>query len=148
MCSVCPCLHLSVSVVLRFRTNCSETYEQTICRYLGKKVTTKYSRVYGYPYLRDGSAIKNVHVSNAFRTTHPETQLETLVCVLVLVAMRFALWTMMAELSFSVDGFIFSIFSAIQQQSPQANATATGTVAAGQQRPRAPTTPAGTVPSR
>ena len=42
----------------------------------------------------------------------------------------------------------FWIFSAIQQQTPQANATATGTVAAGQQRPRAPTTPAGTAASR
>ena len=39
VCSVCPCLHLSVSVVIRFRINCSETYEQTIYMYLGKKVT-------------------------------------------------------------------------------------------------------------
>ena len=70
-----------------------------------------------------------------------------LVCiVLVLVAVRFALWTMMAELCFSVDGCI--LFSAIQQQTPQGNTTATGTVAAGQQRPRAPTTPARTAPNR
>ena len=61
----------------------------------------------GYPYLHDASASKNVHVSNASRTTHPETHLETLVCVvLVLVAVRFAWWTMMAELCFSVDDFI------------------------------------------
>ena len=37
---------------------------------------------------------------------------------------------------------VFCLFSAIQQQTPQGNTTATGTVAAGQQRPRAPTTPA------
>ena len=43
---------------------------------------------------------------------------------------------------------IFWIFSTIQQQTPQANATATGTVAAGQHRPRAPTTLAGTAASR
>ena len=42
---------------------------------------------------------------------------------------------------------LFWIFSAIQQQTRQANATATGTVAARQQRPRASTTPAGTAPS-
>ena len=40
------------------------------------------------------------------------------------------------------------MFSAIQQQTPQANTTAAGTVAAGQQRLRAPTTPAGAAPSR
>ena len=71
--------------------------------------------------------------------------------VLELVAVRFGLWTMMAELSFSVDDmfmFFFCLFSAIQQQTPQANTTATGTVAAGQQRLRAPTTPAGAAPSR
>ena len=69
---------------------------------------------------------------------------------LVLVAVRFGLWTMMAELCFSVDDFIriFFLLSAIQQQTPQANTTAAGTVAAGQQRPRAPTTPAGAKPSR
>ena len=43
---------------------------------------------------------------------------------------------------------LFWMFSAIQQQTPQGNTTATGTVAAGQQRPRAPTTPARTAPSR
>ena len=53
--------------------------------------------------------------------------------VLVLVAVRFGLWTMMAELCFSVDDCIF-LFSAIQQQTPLGNTTATGTVAAGQQR--------------
>ena len=70
--------------------------------------------------------------------------------VLVLVAVRFGLWTMMAELCFSVDGFIRTIclISAIQQQTPQANTTAAGTVAGGQQRLRAPTTPAGAAPSR
>ena len=53
-----------------------------------------------------------MHVSNASRTTHPETHLETLVCVvLVLVAVRFAWWTMMAELCFSVDDFILDFFS-------------------------------------
>ena len=31
----------------------------------------------GYPYLHDASANKNVHVSNASRTTHPETHFET-----------------------------------------------------------------------
>ena len=118
----------------------------------------------GYPYLHDASANKNVHVSNASRTTHPETHLETqntaqtpqyktttqghaarTIClcinshksaeqttcvyetialppaarrcseetffVLVLVAVRFALWTMMAELCFSVDDFILDFFS-------------------------------------
>ena len=70
--------------------------------------------------------------------------------VLVLVAVRFGLWTMMADLCFSVDDFIrkFCLLSAIQQQTPQANTTAAGTVAAGQQRLRAPTTPAGAAPSR
>ena len=43
---------------------------------------------------------------------------------------------------------VFWLFSAIQQQTPQGNTTATGTVAAGQQRPRAPTTPARTAPRR
>ena len=45
----------------------------------------------------------------------PHTQkpiFETLVCVvLVLVAVRFAWWTMMAELCFSVDDFILDFFS-------------------------------------
>ena len=72
--------------------------------------------------------------------------------VLVLVAVRFGLWTMMAELCFSVDVFVLFVFfclvSAIQQQTPQANTTATGTVAAGQQRPRGPIAPAGAAPSR
>ena len=69
--------------------------------------------------------------------------------VLVLVAVRFCLWTMMAELCFSVDDFIRTIclISAIQQQTPQYT-TAAGTVAAGQQRLRAPTTPASPAPSR
>ena len=67
--------------------------------------------VKGYPYLHDASASNTLHVSNASRTTHPETPLETLVCVvLVLVAVRFALWTMMAELCFSVDDFILVDF--------------------------------------
>ena len=68
--------------------------------------------VKGYLYLYDASASKNVHVSNASRTTHPETHLETLVwVVLVIVAVRFAWWTMMAELCFSVDDFIFDFLS-------------------------------------
>ena len=66
----------------------------------------------GYPYLHDASASENVHVSNASRTTHPKTHLETLVCVvLVLVAVRFAWWMMMAELCFAVDDFILDFFS-------------------------------------
>ena len=70
--------------------------------------------------------------------------------VLVLVtAVRFALWTIMAELCFSVDDLILDFVSnSLQQQTQQANATATGTVAAGQQRPRGPTNPAGATPSR
>ena len=70
--------------------------------------------------------------------------------VLVLVAVRFGLWTMMAELCFSFDDFIrtISLLSAIQQPTPQTNTTAAGTVAAGQQRLRAPTTPASAAPSR
>ena len=126
----------------------------------------------GYPYLHDASATNNLHVSNASRTTHPETHLETqntatthlqtndtatpqqktttqghaartmclcinsynsaeqMTCVeetialpltarrcseetfffLVLVAVRFAWWTMMAELCFSVDDFILDFF--------------------------------------
>ena len=43
---------------------------------------------------------------------------------------------------------VFCLFSAIQQQTPQGNTTGTGTVAAGQPRPRAPTTPAGSAPSQ
>ena len=42
----------------------------------------------------------------------------------------------------------YSPISAIQLRTPQANTTAAGTVAAGQQRPFAPTTPAGAAPSR
>ena len=70
--------------------------------------------------------------------------------VLVLVAVRVGLWTMMAELCFSVDDFscFFLAISAIQQQTPQSNTTAAGTVAAGQQRLCAPTTPEGAAPSR
>ena len=83
--------------------------------------------------------------------------------VLVLVAVRFGLWTMMAELCFSLDDFIvfqqqqqrnsklfcfFLAISAKQQRKPQANTTAAGTVAAGQQRLGVPTTPAGAAPSR
>ena len=70
--------------------------------------------------------------------------------VLVLVAVRFGLWTMMVEVCFSVDDFscFFLAISAIQQQTPQSNTTAAGTVAAGQQRLRARNTPAGTVSSR
>ena len=37
--------------------------------------------------------------------TRPALHLLPLVCVLVLVAVRFTLWTMMAELCFSVDDF-------------------------------------------
>ena len=59
--------------------------------------------------MHDASANKNVHVKNH---THPEAHLETLVCaVLVLVAVHFALWTMMAELCFLVDDFILDFFS-------------------------------------
>ena len=56
----------------------------------------------------------------------------------------------MAELCFSVDDNFrtITLLSAIQQQTPQANTTAAGTVAAGKQRLRAPTTPAGAAPSR
>ena len=54
----------------------------------------------------------------------------------------------MAELCFSIDDIYFVFFSAIQQRTPQGNTTAAGTVAAGQQRLRAPTTPAGAAPSR
>ena len=70
--------------------------------------------------------------------------------VLALVALRFGLSTMMAELCFSVDDFFrkFCLLSAIQQQTPQGHTTAAGTVAGGQQRLRARTTPAGAAPSR
>ena len=70
--------------------------------------------------------------------------------VLELVAVRFGLWTMMAELCFLFDGYIRTIclLSAIQQPTPEANTTAAGTVAAEQQRLRAPITPAGAAPSR
>ena len=70
--------------------------------------------------------------------------------VLVLVAVRLGLWTMMAELCFSVDDFFyfFSPISALQLRTPQANTTAAGTVAAGQQQLRAPITPAGAVPNQ
>ena len=70
--------------------------------------------------------------------------------VLVLVAVHFGLWTMMAELCFPLDYFIgkFCLLSAIQQPTPQANTTAAGTVTARQQRLRAPTTPAGAAANR
>ena len=85
--------------------------------------------------------------------------------VLVLVAVRFGLLTMMAELCFSVDDFSLFVFFVFQQHSsrhrkvirqlrapslltPQGITTATGTVAAEQQRLRAPTTPARTASSR
>ena len=46
-------------------------------------------------------------------------------------------------------GFVFfSAISAIEQRTPQANTTAAGTVAAGQQRLRAPATTAGAASSR
>ena len=54
----------------------------------------------------------------------------------------------MAELCFSIDDIYFVFFSAIQQRTPQGNTTDTGAVAAGQQRPRAPATPARTALSR
>ena len=60
-------------------------------------------------------------------------------------AVRFGLWTMMAEACFSVYDFIRAkrvfrkkcLFSAIQQQTPQGHTTATGTVAAGRQAGKA-----------
>ena len=82
------------------------------------------------------------------RTAPSRSGLFCLVCiVLVLVAVRFGLWTMMAELCFSVM-IAFCLFPAVQQQTPQGNTTAAGTDAAGHQRLRAPTTPARTAPSR
>ena len=101
-------------------------------------------------------------------------------CVLlsyrVLVAVRFGLWTMMAERCFSIDFQVnfstaaalvlfssnfsnsssviasyfvfFSAISAKQQRKPQAHTTAAGTVAARQRRLGVPTTPAGATPSR
>ena len=70
--------------------------------------------------------------------------------VFVLVAARIGLWTMMAEHCFSVDNFTgkLRLLSSIQQQIPQGNTTADGTVAAGQQRLRAHTTPAGAAANR
>ena len=70
--------------------------------------------------------------------------------VLVLVAVHFGLWTIMVEVCFPLDDFIgkFCLLSAIQQPTPQANTTAAGTITAGQQRLRAPTTLAGAAPSR
>ena len=67
--------------------------------------------------------------------------------VLGLVAVRFASWTMMAELCFSVDDFILFFFYNTAADAASEYAAA-DTVAAGQQRPRAPTIPAGAVPSR
>ena len=54
---------------------------------------------------------------------------------------------MMAELCFSVDDFILFFFSNTAADAASEYAAA-DTVAAGQQRPLAPTTPAGAVPSR
>ena len=70
--------------------------------------------------------------------------------VLVLVAVHFGLWTMMVEVCFPLDDFIgkYCLLPAIQQPTPQANTTAVGTITAGQQRLRAPTTPASAAPSR
>ena len=66
--------------------------------------------------------------------------------VLVLVAVRFGFWTM-AELSFSVDAYILDVFSNTAADTAREYVSC-GHVAAGQQRPRAPTTPARTAPSR
>ena len=87
--------------------------------------------------------------------------------VLVVVAVRFVLWTMMPQSCFSRDDFIvlrssnfsdsssviasyifFLATSAKQQRKPQAKTTFAGTVAAGQRRLRVPSIPAGAAPSR
>ena len=66
----------------------------------------------GNPYLHDRRAI---YVHDSKTPPEPHTQkpiFETLVCVvLVLFVVRFAWWTMVAELCFSVDDFILDFFS-------------------------------------
>ena len=80
--------------------------------------------------------------------TRPALHLLIIVCVvLVLVAVRFALWTMIAELCFSVDDFILDFFS------NTAADTASEYDSYGHRRcwtaaASCPTTPAGTTPSR
>ena len=81
---------------------------------------------------------------------------------------RFASWTMMAVLCFSVDDIVLVFFRSIallilvlvysnsfrrrtkcvRLLTPRAKTTAAGTVAAGQRRLGVPTTPAGAAPSR
>ena len=69
-------------------------------------------RAYGLPpYLHDASPSKNVNVSNASRTTHSETHLETIVCCSRTRCCALAWWTMMTELCFSVYDFILDFFS-------------------------------------
>ena len=71
-----------------------------------------YARWMGNPYLHDRRAI---YVHDSKTPPEPHTQkpiFETLVCVvLVLFVVRFAWWTMVAELCFSVDDFILDFFS-------------------------------------
>ena len=89
-----------------------------------------------------------MHIFVVIFGTRPALHLLIIVCVvLVLVAVRFALWTMIAELCFSVYDFILDFFSNTAADTAS-EYDSYGTVAAGQQRPRAPTTPAGTTPSR
>ena len=102
----------------------------------------------GNPYLHDRRANKTCTTRKRLQNhTTRNPSLKLFVCVLVLVAAPFAWWTMMAELCFSVDDFILDFFSNTAADTAS-EYESYGHRRAGQQRPRAPATPAGTTPSR
>ena len=128
----------------------SESFVATFGRKLWSITLFLHAR-YGNPYLHDRRANKSCTTrkrlqNHTFR--NPSLKLFKL-CVLFSYSLLCALlggrWWRSSVFRSMI---LFWISSAIQQQTPQANTTATGTVAAGQQRPRAPTTPAGNTPSR
>ena len=103
----------------------------------------------GNPYLHDRRANKSCTTRKRLQNHTFRNPSLKLLCVLFSYSLLCALlggrWWRSSVFRSMI---LFWISSAIQQQTPQANTTATGTVAAGQQRPRAPTTPAGNTPSR
>ena len=105
--------------------------------------------LYGNPYLHDRRANKSCTTRKRLQNHTFRNPSLKLLCVLFSYSLLCALlggrWWRSSVFRSMI---LFWISSAIQQQTPQANTTATGTVAAGQQRPRAPTTPAGNTPSR
>ena len=104
---------------------------------------------FGNPYLHDRRTNKTRTTRKRLQNHTPRNPSLKLLCVLFSYSLLCALlggrWWRSSVFRSTI---LFWISSAIQQQTPQANTTATGTAAAGQQRPRAPTTPAGNTPSR